>query len=173
MVTFAYAGLAIMVGVGFAIQVSLISAMSRLRGPLEATLLSLVGTIAGFTLLIGVRAAFGTALHLPSPFDRAILYVVVAGFSLLCLGLLLKGIAPHFAITGLFAIPLLVGAGFFGPRIGVGLYISAVIAGQLIGSVALDHFGAFGITAHRLDGMRVAGIGTLLLGVALIRGIKT
>lgn len=171
--TLAYIGMALLLGLGFATQVTMISAMGRLRGPLEATWVSLIGTVAGFTVIMAARTAAGTGLLLPFPFARPLVYTAVAALSALCLVLLLKGIAPYFAITGLFAIPLLVGAGFLGPRIGVGLYISSVIAGQLIGSVVLDHLGAFGTPVHRIDGVRVAGIGALLLGVALIRGIKS
>jgi bacterial/archaeal transporter family-2 protein len=84
---------------------------------------------------------------------------------------MVRGIAPYFAVTGLFAVPLLIGAGFLGPRLGVGLYLSSVIAGQLICSVVIDHFGAFGIPAHHFDLARAAGIGALVIGVVLIRGI--
>ena len=170
--TVAYIAMALLLGVGFATQVTLISAMGRLRGPLEATLVSLVATVAGFTVTLAARAAAGAPLVLPSPFSRPFVYVAAAALSTASLVLLLRGIAPYFAVTGLFAIPLLVGAGFLGTRIGVGLYISSVIAGQLIGSVVLDHIGAFGTPSHHIDGLRVAGIGALLLGVALIRGIK-
>lgn len=167
--TAGYMAAALLIGVGFAMQVAMISAMGRLRGPLEGTWVSLVATIAGFTLIMAGKAT-GAAPLLPAPFTRPGVYLLIAGLASAALCLLLKGIAPYFAVTGLFPIPLLVGAGFFGPRLGVGLYLSCVIAGQLMGSVALDHFGAFGTTVHRIDAARLAGIAALLAGVLLIRG---
>jgi transporter family-2 protein len=164
---------AMLMGAGFSAQVSMISAMGRLRGPFEATWVSLIATVAGFTLVMAARAAGGASIALPAPFQSAAVYAFVAAGAGVGLALLVRGIPPYFAITGLFAIPLLVGAGHLGPRLGVGLYISSVIAGQLMCSVVLDHLGAFGIPVHRVDLARVAGIGALMVGVALIRGVST
>ena len=169
----AYIVAAMLIGAGSAIQISLVSAMGRLRGPLEATLVSLVATIAAFTLVLATRSMTGQALSLPTPFTNPVVYLAVCVPFAVSLVLLVKGIAPYFAITGTLAIPALVSAGFLGPRLGVGLYISAIIAGNLIGAVILDHIGAFGIPVHRVDVTRVLGIAALLVGVVLIRGLKT
>jgi transporter family-2 protein len=83
-----------------------------------------------------------------------------------------RGIAPYFALAGLLAIPLLVGAGFLGPQLGIGLYLSSVVAGQLICSVALDHVGAFGIAVRHVDAGKILGVAALLVGVLLIRGVR-
>ncbi len=172
MLSLGYIALALVIGVGFSTQVTMLSAMGRLRGPLEATWLSLLGTVAGFTLIMALKSRVGPALVLPAPFTRPLVYAVTAVFACVGLVLLLKGIAPYFAFTGLIAIPLLVSAGFLGPRLGVGVYLSCVIAGQLMGSVVLDHVGAFGTTVHRIDAMRAAGVAALLVGVVLIRGVR-
>ncbi len=167
-----YILITILIGSGMALQVTMISAMSRLRGPFEATWLSLMATVMGVAALMAFRMFQGNVLALPTPFDRwpmLGLAAVLAGTALL---LVLRGIAPYFVVTGLLAIPLLVGAGFLGPRIGIGLFVSAAIAGQIIGSVFLDHIGAFDLAVHRIDLLRVAGVGTLLLGVFLVRGIR-
>jgi hypothetical protein len=62
---------AMLIGAGFAVQVSMISAMGRLRGPFEATWVSLVATVAGFTMLMTARALAGQTIELPQPFKRA------------------------------------------------------------------------------------------------------
>jgi len=51
------------------------------------------------------------------------------------------------------------------------VYVSggAVIAGQLIGSVALDHFGALGLPQQAISPGRALGIAFLIAGVFLIR----
>jgi len=171
-VTVLYIAVAMLIGAGFAAQVSMISAMGSLRGSFEATWISLLATVAGFTFLMFVRAVAGDAIALPVPFRTAFVYGLIAAVAAVGLGVVVRGIAPYFAITGLFAIPLLIGAGFLGPRLGVGLYLSSVIAGQLICSVVLDHVGAFGIPVRRVDVARMAGVAALVLGVALVRGIK-
>lgn len=51
------------------------------------------------------------------------------------------------------------------PRIGVGVAVMAVIVGQLAMSMAIDHFGLFGLRRIPVDGYRLAG--ALLLAVAL------
>ena len=58
---------------------------------------------------------------------------------------------------------------FSAPIIGATAMIGAVIAGQLIGSVALDHFGAFGLPQQVLSPGRALGIAFLIGGVLLIR----
>ena len=88
------------------------------------------------------------------------------------LAAVVRGLPPYFALAGLAAIPLLVGAGFFGPKIGIGLYLSAAITGQLVGSVLLDHVGAFGTQVYRIDLERALGVAALVVGVVLVRGIR-
>ncbi|AYA36674.1 DMT family transporter [Hymenobacter oligotrophus] len=55
------------------------------------------------------------------------------------------------------------------PRLGVALTFGLLIAGQLLLSVALDHFGLLGLPVQRVSAGRVAGILLLLVGVLLIR----
>jgi transporter family-2 protein len=163
---------AMLMGAGFAAQVSMLSAMGSLRGPFESTWVSLVATVAGFTFLMAARAMAGMSITLPTPFQNPVVFILIAAFGAVALGVLIRGIPAYFAITGLFAIPLLVGAAYLGPRLGVGLYLSSVIAGQLITSVLFDHVGAFGVPVHRVGVTRATGVVALMLGVALIRGIK-
>ena len=161
----------ILIGSGMALQVTMISAMARVRGPFEATWLSLMATIMGVAALMAYRSS-NNLLVIPAPFNKWTVLLgisVIAGISLL---LLLRGIPFYFFITGLFAIPLLVGAGYLGPKIGIGLFVTASIAGQVIGSVILDHFGAFGLPIHKIDFFRLLGMITLMVGVVLVRGIR-
>ena len=154
-----------------AVQVTMISAMGRVRGPLEATWLSLMATVMGVAALKAYKA-FACGLVIPSPFNRVLL---LAGISILAassLILVLRGLPFYYFITGLFAIPLLVGAGYLGPKIGIGLFVTATIAGQVIGAALLDHMGAFGLPIHKVDIIRGIGVINLLLGVLLIRGVK-
>jgi len=54
------------------------------------------------------------------------------------------------------------------PQIGTVAAMAAVIAAQLATGVALDHFGAFGLRHIPLDTARIAGVGLLLAGAALV-----
>ena len=167
-----YLILAIVIGMGFAVQVSMVAAMGRLRGPVEATWASLLATVAGVAAVMLIRTLNNNDLALPAPFDKApalILAVILAAVSLV---LVIRGIDSYFALTGFLAIPILVGAGFLGPRIGVGLFLSAIITGQLTGGIALDHIGAFAGQVRKVDALRGAGVLMLLGGVTLIRGFK-
>jgi transporter family-2 protein len=49
------------------------------------------------------------------------------------------------------------------------MVIAAIIAGQMIGSVAFDHFGILNVPVHAVTAQRVAGVALLMLGVMLIR----
>lgn len=165
-----YLAVAVLIGGGLSLQASLIGAISRARGPAEAVWLSLLGSVLGVALLAVARAARGERV-LAAPFDRVGVVVAAAlGFGGLA-ALAARGSAAPFAATGLLALPFLFGAAVLGPRLGIGLYLAAAIAGQLIGGVALDHVGAFGAEARRLDVARAIGVMALLIGVALVRGV--
>jgi len=44
-----------------------------------------------------------------------------------------------------------------------------IVAGQMLASLVLDHFGLIGYPIHPLSGMRMLGVMMLLGGVILIR----
>jgi transporter family-2 protein len=165
-------GLAILLGGTSALQVALLGAMSRQRGSIEAAFVSLLGTITAIGFVLAVQTARGAVPALPRPFDRAAVFAVLGLAAGVLLALGLRGLAPYFAVTGMLAAPYLIAASFLGPRLGIGLFLAAVIAGQLAGGVLLDHIGAFGATPRPLDPARLVGIGVLLLGVALVRGVR-
>ena len=128
-------------------------------------------SVMGVSALMAYRAFTG-GLVIPPPFNRALLLAAISIITAASLVLVLRGLPFYYFITGLFAIPLLVGAGYVGPKIGIGLFVTATIAGQVIGSVLLDHLGAFGLPVHRMDIIRGGGVIILLLGVVLVRGVK-
>ena len=132
----------------------------------------LTATVVGFSLLLLYRTIIGPTLVFPQPFERPVVWTALFVLALAVLVFVVRGMPPYFALAGLAAVPLLVGAEFFGPKIGIGLYMSAVIAGQLTGSVLLDHVGAFGSPVYRIDAERAVGVAALVLGVVLVRRIR-
>jgi len=55
------------------------------------------------------------------------------------------------------------------PRLGAALTFSLVVAGQLLMSVIMDHFGALGIQIQPMSWMRLVGIALITAGVVLIQ----
>ena len=55
------------------------------------------------------------------------------------------------------------------PRLGAAVVIGLAIAGQLLGSIALDHFGVLGLPEHPVNPWRLLGAALLVGGVLLIR----
>lgn len=60
-------------------------------------------------------------------------------------------------------------AAVYATRIGLTLFFGVVIAGQLIASVVLDHFGILVAERHPISALRLFGIALLIAGIALIR----
>ncbi|MGY3604815.1 MULTISPECIES: DMT family transporter [unclassified Bradyrhizobium] len=55
------------------------------------------------------------------------------------------------------------------PRLGAATVLALIVVGQMIGSLAFDHFGVFGIPQHSANPVRLAGAALLVLGVTLVR----
>jgi hypothetical protein len=159
-------------GVTQALQIALLAAMNRARGPAEAAYISILGTLAGLTLALTIRSLIGSRPALPAPFDHPALtgIVALASGTLLVLGL--RGLPLGYAVTGLTAVPYLLAASYLAPKIGVGLFLAALIAGQLGGGVVLDHFGVLGTATRPIDVIRLVGVAALLTGVVLVRGFR-
>jgi transporter family-2 protein len=49
------------------------------------------------------------------------------------------------------------------------MVIALIVDGQMIGSLAFDHFGVLGVPVHSLSLSRVVGVALLVFGVVLIR----
>lgn len=55
------------------------------------------------------------------------------------------------------------------PRLGVATTIALVVAGQMLASVALDHYGLFGMAVRPVNAWRGLGAALLVAGVVLLR----
>lgn len=56
------------------------------------------------------------------------------------------------------------------PRLGAAGFMTAVIAGQVVASLAIDYFGAMGMAARPVDPARFLGAGMVMLGAAVMQG---
>jgi transporter family-2 protein len=55
------------------------------------------------------------------------------------------------------------------PRLGAATVIALLVAGQMIGSLAFDHLGLFGLPVHHVTAPRALGAVLLLAGAILVR----
>ena len=55
------------------------------------------------------------------------------------------------------------------PKLGAATFIALLVAGQMLASVTLDHFGWIGLAQRPLDLPRAMGVLLLIGGVVLIR----
>ena len=78
--------------------------------------------------------------------------------------------APWYAWVGggLMGTIYLTGTILLAPRLGAGELVGLVVAGQLIFSVLLDHFGWIGFAQHSASMPRLAGCALMIVGVFLI-----
>jgi transporter family-2 protein len=70
---------------------------------------------------------------------------------------------------GLFGAFFVGVALFFIHRLGAATFMALLFAGQMICSLAVDHYGLLGIEQHSVSPLRLLGAALLVLGVILIR----
>ena len=136
---------AIMIGAIFAMQAAINGAASKMLGtPIAASALSV-----GITLVACATVMLATRSTPP-----------MASFAALPWWIFLGGVLGFIVVTG--------SAGLV-PVTGAVLFIVCLIAGQLLGSVLLDHFGAFGLEVQKISPIRVLGVLLTFSGVLLVR----
>jgi len=69
--------------------------------------------------------------------------------------------------AGTFGLIVISSISYMIPRVGVAAAIIAVVAGQLLVSTIVDHFGLMGMMGRPLDPTRAIGLAVVLLGVWL------
>ena len=110
--------------------------------------------------------------------------VVAALVSFACGTVVLAGVAlsrgglgPTFAALagqplwkfagGFLGAAFVFGTVFLAPRIGLLSLIVLVIAGQLLTSMAIDHFGLINMAARKVSPVRILGVAIVVFGVAI------
>jgi transporter family-2 protein len=125
----------------------------------------------------GVNAAF--AAHTPSRLYGAVLNFVVGAITMIVVTLSARVPAPQSAalasapwwsyIGGMLGAFFVTTAIMLVPRMGNASYLATMIAGQLIASVAIDHYGHMGLDAHPFTWGKAVGIALILAGVFCIK----
>lgn len=137
--------LVLLSGALLAIQAPLNATLSRaIGGPVNAALASfLVGTLA-LAVVVGLGRSSPDV-----PALRALPWWAWAG--------------------GLCGAVFVSGAAYAAPKIGVATLLTVGVASQLMMAIALDHYGAFGITRQAITGGRVLGVALVIAGAVLVR----
>lgn len=137
--------LALLVGAGLVVQVALNMAVSRAVGsPVLAALANfLVGTALLLLYLVLSRQEWPTRAQL--------------------------GTIPLWAwLGGALGAAYVATAALAGPRLGALLLVSLTVAGQMIASVIVDHYGLLGFTQQPVATSHLVGIALLTIGIFLV-----
>jgi bacterial/archaeal transporter family-2 protein len=91
--------------------------------------------------------------------------VAFLGVLLMCQPRPMPTWAPLGGLVGAVAV---VAGLLFVNKVGAGAYAGLTITANILMSLAIDHFGWFGITQHALNGWRALGAALLVAGIALV-----
>jgi transporter family-2 protein len=145
---------------------------------MQAPVALLLAVIAG--VLIAVQAPTNAMLGkaLAAPMWAALISFLVGSAALLAVAL---AVSPRPSVAGLRDLPWYAWVGgFYGaffvavatftaPRLGIGVLLTAAIAGQLAAALVLDHFGMLGLDRHPINLARLLGLGLVVAGAVLVR----
>jgi len=82
----------------------------------------------------------------------------------------LEGRPPWWSLSGgLIGAVFVLSIAYVTPLLGTSLAVSAALLGQVVGGLAIDHFGLFGAGRRHLNPRRLVGAVLVLAGVALVR----
>ena len=138
----------------------------------------LATALIGMALALQVGLNSVVRLHVGSAAGAALINFVV-GTVALAIALLLTrapmpsasqlGGIPSWAwLAGLAGASYVAGSAVIGPMIGGAAFIALIVAGQMTGALALDHFGVLGFPERPVTTLRLAGVAFVVLGVVLL-----
>jgi len=140
----------------------------------------------GMALLAGAVLPFQAAANanvgraLGHPFWGATTSLLISLAVMVPLLVLAKAPMPNFAnalhgpwwlwIGGVLGAMYVASATTLIPKLGAGGFLVAVVAGQMVTAVLVDHFGVMGLEPKPINLMRILGVLLILGGVFLIQG---
>lgn len=125
-----------------------------MQGPAASTITAKIGVLESIFII-----HIGGALIVGLP-----LFVLRAGGNL---GQW-RSVPWHALIAGGWGLVVIAAISYTFPRIGAAGTVTLIVAGQLVLSAMLDHFGWLGADVRQIDVQRVIGIAVLFIGVWLI-----
>ena len=134
----------------------------------------LVGLLSG--VAVGLQSPLASMITQRLGMLESIFIVHIGGAIVIFIPLLfLKGgnlgnwrSLPWYALAaGTMGLIVVGGVSFLIPRIGVATSITLIIAGQLVLSAVLDHYGFLGVHIRPMDLQRILGLAVVFLGALL------
>ena len=113
--------------------------------PIVAALVSFVVGTAGLAILVA-------ALRAPVPLAEA----------------WHRGAWWHW-VGGLLGAVYIVAAIVLAPRLGAATLVAALVAGQMVASLLIDHYGWVGFAVHPVSALRILGAALVVGGVVLVQ----
>lgn len=139
---------AVLIGMTFALQPAINSVAAKTLGsPVSAAVISVAITLMSCIALLPL---FGATLE-TSAIVKLPWWVIFGGF---------------------IGAGVVAGGAAIAPVTGAAAFFVCMIAGQLIASALVDHFGAFGFPKRPADMLRVLGILLVLVGAILVQVSK-
>ena len=136
-------------------------------------LIILVGLVGG--VAVGLQGPMASMISQRLGIFESVFIVHLGGALVALIPMLLIGNrlaewrkVPWYALgAGIFGLVVIGAVSYMIPRVGVAAAIITIVAGQLLVSTVLDHFGLLGTAVKPLDGTRMLGLGVVLVGVWL------
>ena len=134
----------------------------------------LIGLIGG--VAVGLQSPLASMMSQRLGVFESIFIVHIGGAVFSLIPLLIYGggklaqwrSIPWFALcAGIFGLVVISAISYTIPRVGVAAAITTIIAGQLLVSMVLDHYGLLGASQRSMDATRVVGLAVVLAGVWL------
>lgn len=126
----------------------------------------------------GGNAALGRALG--HPLWATMVSLMISAICVVPVMMALRVSAPTIAnltvqpkwiwIGGVAGVIYITAALLFAPKLGAASFMTAVIAGQILASMAIDYFGVVGFTARPISGLRLVGALLVVAGVLIMQG---
>jgi bacterial/archaeal transporter family-2 protein len=137
-----------------------------------------IGIIAGS--MITIQSVLNSALGKKTGNLGSVLILTLVSISILLVLIILfpntaslrniPGMAEWYLyIGGVLGVVILAAPIFLIPKIGTTSTLTALVVGQLLLALLLDHFGLFGFPKVEINLMRIVGVVLLALGAFLIR----
>jgi transporter family-2 protein len=144
----------------------------------NAAMILLAVIIAGGATALQAPTNARLAVALASPVNAAFISFAIGTLALGVLAAVLhtkpdlaaaKALPAWAWMGGLYGCVFVITAAWGVPRLGAALTITLMVAGQLLLSLVLDHFGALGVPRHPIGIGRLAGVALVFIGVLMVR----
>ena len=140
----------------------------------QVILIILIGLAGG--VAVGLQGPLASMISQRLGMLESVLIVHLGGALIALIPLLFSGggklahwkqLPWYTLIAGAFGLVVISAISYMIPRVGVAAAIITIVAGQLMVSAVLDHFGLLGASVRPLDPTRILGMVVVFVGVWL------